>query len=66
MDMKKTAHRSTKTRKITRASGRKVSRTSSLLMGNDPLWGKDQQMLITLSAGIILLIVVGMYFGGWL
>jgi hypothetical protein len=30
------------------------------------MWGKDQGMILMLSAGTIILIVVGMYFMGWL
>ncbi len=29
-------------------------------------WGKDQPMVLLLSAGIVILIVVGLYLTGWL
>ncbi|MEP7167099.1 MAG: hypothetical protein ABI758_03930 [Candidatus Woesebacteria bacterium] len=59
-------------RKPVRSRSKKVVRRSapvstSLLSSNaKSWWGKDQPMIVILSAGIILFIVLGLFLSGWL
>ncbi len=68
MYMKKTAAR-TKRKTTKRAtSKRSVASTETMILSTKGggFWGKDQQMIVLLSCGIIVLIVAGMYLAGWI
>lgn len=61
----------TSARTATKKTKRSVRRTpvaqGSLLSGSEKgFWGKDQPMILLLSAGIIVFVVVGLYMAGWL
>ncbi len=44
----------------------KRSNPALLLSDDNGQWGKDQPMIFMLSAGIILCILVALFFTGWL
>lgn len=65
--MAKTTARKT-ARKVTKKVIRRAApvNTSLLSTNGKGFWGKDQPMILLLSSGIILLIVLGLFFSGWL
>jgi hypothetical protein len=65
--MAKTTARKT-SRKSTKKVTRRVARVNTSLLTTDGkgFWGKDQPMILLLSSGIILLIILGLFFSGWL
>ncbi|HSW90143.1 MAG TPA: hypothetical protein VLH19_04705 [Patescibacteria group bacterium] len=55
------------TKRVSRATkSRAVSHRRTSAASSNKMWGMDQSMILVLSAGIVVLIVVGMYFSGWL
>ncbi|PWU22519.1 hypothetical protein C5B42_05900 [Candidatus Cerribacteria bacterium 'Amazon FNV 2010 28 9'] len=76
--MKKKTTKSTK--KTTKKTTRAVKKTTAAKVVHGPthdcpqcramyggdIWGKDRGLVLLLGAGIIVLIVAGMYLAGWL